>query len=142
ERRERGPDSGEKQEAVTGLPRCHLPRLSTAPQHGRVAGRAARPAAGQNHVGTPHGHLYERGMPQLASNSTIHLPTPRQWRQRSWGRSRRLPGAPNRWFVWADKDELIRLRRLRDAARSRKFGSDHAKDLTTPKQKPDAEDSA
>ena len=57
------------------------------------------------------------------------------WLRRGWVHARQLPGACGRWIVWADEDELGRLRRLRGRCRS---GSEDApaKDLTTPKTRP------
>jgi DNA invertase Pin-like site-specific DNA recombinase len=57
------------------------------------------------------------------------------WLRRGWVQARQLPGACGRWIVWADEDELGRLRRLR--ARSRSWSEDAPpKDLTTPKTRP------
>jgi len=57
------------------------------------------------------------------------------WLRRGWVQGRQLPGACGRWIVWADADELGRLRRLR--ARSRSWSEDPpAEDLTTPKTRP------
>jgi hypothetical protein len=57
------------------------------------------------------------------------------WLRRGWVQARQLPGACGRWIMWADEDELSRLRRLR--ARPRSWSEDPpAKDLTTPKPRP------
>ena len=44
------------------------------------------------------------GMPQ----PTVHC-----WVRRGWIRGRKLPGTGGRWVLWADAEELERLRRLR-----------------------------
>jgi hypothetical protein len=46
----------------------------------------------------------ELGMPQ---------PTVHSWVGRGWIRGRKSPGAGGRWILWADAEELERLRRLR-----------------------------
>jgi hypothetical protein len=57
------------------------------------------------------------------------------WLRRGWVQARQLPGVCGRWIVWADEDELDRLRRLR--ARSRTWSEDRpSEDLTTPKRRP------
>src|SRR5262249_49740568 len=57
------------------------------------------------------------------------------WLGRGWVQARQLRGACGRWIMWADEDELSRLRRLR--ARPRSWSEDPpAKDLTTPKPRP------
>jgi hypothetical protein len=77
--------------------------------------------------------------PDLARKLKVKLHVIQRWRQRGWIHSRRVPGAPNRWFVWADGEELTRLRRLRDCPidRSHKFGARFPKELTTPKERTD-----
>jgi DNA invertase Pin-like site-specific DNA recombinase len=57
------------------------------------------------------------------------------WLRRGWVQGRQLPGACGRWIMWADDDELGRLRRLR--ARCRSWSEDPpSEDLTTPKTRP------
>jgi len=80
---------------------------------------------------------HEWGVPELARKLRVHLFTMQRWRQRGWIHSRRVPGAPNRWLVWADTEEMKRLRQLRDCPidRSKKFGARYPKILTTPKKR-------
>jgi DNA invertase Pin-like site-specific DNA recombinase len=57
------------------------------------------------------------------------------WLRRGWVNAWQLPGVCGRWIVWADEDELGRLRRLR--VRSRSWSEDlPPKDLTKPRTRP------
>lgn len=68
----------------------------------------------------------ELGMPQ---------PTVHSWLRRGWISARKLPGHPGRWILWADPEELDRLRQLRSCPRG---WSDepYPRELTTPKVRP------
>jgi len=57
-------------------------------------------------------------LPQLAKKLPVDPNTLRLWRG-SAGPGAAIPGAPNRWLIWADADELDRLRRLRDFPHTR-----------------------
>jgi DNA invertase Pin-like site-specific DNA recombinase len=63
------------------------------------------------------------------------LPTLYSWLRRKWIHARRLPGPQGRWIVWADPDELQRLRQLHSHARDW-FNQPQAAELTTPKPRP------
>lgn len=78
-------------------------------------------------------------LPDLARKLRLPLAALQRWCKRGWLHCRRLPGAPNRWIAWADKEELVRLRRLRACPldRSHRSGARYPKELTTPKQRPD-----
>jgi hypothetical protein len=65
----------------------------------------------------------ELGMPQ---------PTVHSWVRRGWIRGRKLPGAAGRWILWADAEELDRLRRLR-AYRRTWPDETYPTELTTPR---------
>jgi hypothetical protein len=57
-----------------------------------------------------------------------------RWRREGWVRARQLPGDQGRWILWADRDELVRLGRLRD------FLSEHRREpmpkrLVTPNRR-------
>lgn len=56
----------------------------------------------------------------------------REWILRGWLHARRTPVA-RMWIVWADRDELKRLRKL--VARSSQGVVSHPKELTTPKKR-------
>ena len=65
----------------------------------------------------------ELGMPQ---------PTVHSWIRRGWIRGRKLPGVGGRWILWADAEELDRLRRLR-AYRRTWPDETYPAELTTPR---------
>jgi hypothetical protein len=95
--------------------------------------------SGHHQTNKAKGKPHEWCLPDLARKLRITIPRMQRWRQRGWVHSRKIPGAPNRWFVWADKEEVARLRRLRDCPmdRSRLFGDRYPKELTTPKERND-----
>jgi DNA invertase Pin-like site-specific DNA recombinase len=69
----------------------------------------------------------------LAHRLQLPHPTLYSWMRRGWVNARRLDlGPQGRWLLWADEDELDRLRRLRDCPRSW-HSQRHAADLTRPK---------
>jgi hypothetical protein len=78
--------------------------------------------------------LDEWCIPDLAEKLRVQLYTAQRWRQRGWIHSRPVPGAPKRWFVWADRDEMKRLRRLRDYHSDSNTSGRYPKELTTPKK--------
>ncbi len=65
----------------------------------------------------------ELGMPQ---------PTVHSWIRRGWIRGRKLPDVGGRWILWADAEELDRLRRLR-AYRRTWPDEVYPVELTTPR---------
>jgi hypothetical protein len=65
----------------------------------------------------------ELGMPQ---------PTVHSWLRRGWIRGRKSPGVGGRWILWADAEELDRLRRLR-AYRRTWPDEGYPTELTTPR---------
>jgi hypothetical protein len=65
----------------------------------------------------------------LARALDVPQPTLYSWRRRGWVHARQLPGPQGHWIMWADGDELDRLRRLRSSPR----GWPQAAELTTPK---------
>jgi hypothetical protein len=71
----------------------------------------------------------------LARQLAIPVPTVHTWLRRGWIISRKLAGPRSRWILWADGDELDRLRRLRSSPRG---WSDqpYPPELTTPKTRP------
>jgi DNA invertase Pin-like site-specific DNA recombinase len=54
----------------------------------------------------------------LCRELAMPQPTVHCWVRRGWVRGRKLPGAVGRWVLWADAEELDRLRRLRAYRRS------------------------
>jgi hypothetical protein len=66
----------------------------------------------------------------------LDMPTPTlySWLRRGWVHGRQLAGPQGRWILWADADELDRLRRLRCCNRGW-FNQPQAAELTTPKRR-------
>ena len=55
----------------------------------------------------------------------------RGWIERGWLHARQTP-AQHLWIVWADRDEMSRLRKL--VARSHRGITSQPRELTTPKK--------
>jgi hypothetical protein len=68
----------------------------------------------------------------LARELAMPQPTLHCWVRRGWVRARKLPGAGGRWVLWADAEDLERLRRLR-AYRRTWPDEPYPLELTTPK---------
>jgi DNA invertase Pin-like site-specific DNA recombinase len=77
-------------------------------------------------------------LPELARELGVAPLEVHQWRWTGWIHARQLRGRHGRVIVWADRDELKRLRRLRDYLHEHRF--QHAKSipasLKTPKPRP------
>jgi hypothetical protein len=75
---------------------------------------------------------HEWWLTDLARDLGIPQPTIHTWVARGWITARKLPGPCGRWILWADDQELDRLKRLRASGRS---WSDqpYPRELTTPK---------
>jgi hypothetical protein len=72
----------------------------------------------------------------LARELRLPQPTLYSWMRRGWVDARRVPTpGQERWVLWADADELKRLRALRDCPRSWHCRP-QAADLTKPKLRP------
>jgi DNA invertase Pin-like site-specific DNA recombinase len=59
----------------------------------------------------------------------------RDWANRGWLHSRKTP-LQGRWILWADQDELVRLRKLLE--QSRRGVNGYTSDLSSPKKRPSA----
>ncbi len=68
----------------------------------------------------------------LSRELGIPQPTVHSWIRRGWIRGRKLPGMGGRWILWADAEELDRLRRLR-AYRRTWPDETYPTELTTPR---------
>jgi hypothetical protein len=68
----------------------------------------------------------------LCRELAMPQPTVHCWVRRGWVRGRKLSGAGGRWVLWADAEELERLRRLRAYRRSWP-DEPYPPELTTPK---------
>lgn len=73
---------------------------------------------------------HEWKLPQLARHLEVPVKRMRYWAKKGWMRFRKTP-TQGLWIVWADADEVDRLRRL--AARSKQGVCSHPTELTTPK---------
>jgi hypothetical protein len=71
----------------------------------------------------------------LARELELPQPTLYSWMRRGWVNARRLVSERGRWVLWADGEELDRLRRLRTCPRSW-HNQPQAAALTTPKPWP------
>lgn len=72
----------------------------------------------------------------LARKLGILKKTLQRWRLRGWVHCQRMEGTYNRWLIWADQDELGRLRRLRDCRQRYAHVPHFPRELTTPKKRP------
>jgi hypothetical protein len=68
---------------------------------------------------------------ELAETLGLSVHTLHGWRRRGWMTSRQVGGRGGPWIVWADEEELIRLRELRDCPRLWK-NRDHLAKLRVP----------
>jgi hypothetical protein len=82
---------------------------------------------------TAHEHLEkdERWLTDLAADLAMPIATLHRWQRVGWVASRKVTAAGGRWAIHADADELIRLRRLRDAPRG--WPRPYPTELTIPK---------
>jgi DNA-binding transcriptional MerR regulator len=69
----------------------------------------------------------------LATKLGMPTATLHRWQRVGWVTSRKVTAAGGRWAIFADADELVRLRRLRDSPRE--WPQPYAAELITPKRK-------
>jgi hypothetical protein len=81
---------------------------------------------------TPSLSIHEWWLPALARELKIAPTKLREWLNRGWVHGRQTP-AQHLWVVWADRDELRRLRKL--VARSHRGVTAQPHELTTPKNR-------
>ncbi|MBI3465860.1 MAG: recombinase family protein [Planctomycetes bacterium] len=67
----------------------------------------------------------------LAAELAMPIATLHRWQRVGWVTSRKVAEAGGRWAIYADADELLRLRRLRDEPRS--WPQPYPAELITPK---------
>jgi DNA invertase Pin-like site-specific DNA recombinase len=67
----------------------------------------------------------------LAAKLVMPIATLHRWQRVGWLTSRKVASAGSRWAIYADADELLRLRRLRDCPRG--WPQPYPKELITPK---------
>jgi len=81
-------------------------------------------------------HEHEWWFTDLARHLHMPQPTLYSWLRRGWVHARQLPiaggASPGRWILWADEDELARLRQLRRCPKSW-HNQTQAATLTQPK---------
>jgi hypothetical protein len=78
---------------------------------------------------------HEWWLSDLARELEMPQPTVHSWLRRGWIGARKLPGIGGRWILWADADELNRLRRLRSCPRGWS-DAPYPPELTAPKARP------
>jgi hypothetical protein len=77
---------------------------------------------------------HEYWLADLAREVPMPIATLHKWQRLGWVHSRMVPVASGRWALWADADELERLRQLR--AYQRKWPEPrYPQALTTPKRR-------
>jgi Recombinase len=79
---------------------------------------------------------HEWRLPDLAANLSIAAAKLRAWAQRGWIHARQTP-VYRHWILWADRDELRRLRQLKRLSIPGAFA--HASTLTQPKKRTDCD---
>jgi hypothetical protein len=77
---------------------------------------------------------HEHWLTDLARQLSIPVATLRKWQRLGWLHSRKVDVAGGRWAVWADAEELQRLRRIRTYQRTWPEPR-YPAELTTPKPK-------
>jgi hypothetical protein len=75
---------------------------------------------------------HEWWLTDLALELGMPTPTVHCWLRRGWIGARKLAGAGGRWILWADDEELDRLKRLRASPRGW-ADQPYPPELTTPK---------
>jgi DNA invertase Pin-like site-specific DNA recombinase len=78
-----------------------------------------------------HLQANEWWLADLAAELSMPIATLHRWQRVGWVTSRKVTTAGGRWAIYADADELLRLRRLRDSARG--WPQPYPTELTTPK---------
>ena len=91
-------------------------------------GRLPKSVTHQNHLGPDEWWLVD-----LASKLQMPIATLHRWQRVGWITSRKVTAA-HRWAVFADADELNRLKQLRD--QSRGWPDPYPRELITPKPNP------
>jgi DNA invertase Pin-like site-specific DNA recombinase len=74
-------------------------------------------------------------LPDLAHELQLPHPTLYSWMRRGWINAKRLPIEQGRWILWADAEELERLRHLRACPKSW-YLKPQAAELARPKPRP------
>jgi DNA invertase Pin-like site-specific DNA recombinase len=96
--------------------------------------RRARAGAGSQ-AEKRHLAADEWWLADLAAELKMPIATLHRWQRVGWITSRKIAAARGHWAVYADADELLRLRRLRQSPRG--WPQPYPKELITPKTPPD-----
>lgn len=80
-----------------------------------------------------HLQANEWWLSNLAAELSMPSATLHRWQRVGWVASRKVTPAGGRWAIYADADELLRLRRLRDSSRG--WPQPYPAELITPKTK-------
>ena len=86
-----------------------------------------------------HLQANEWWLADLAAELSMPIATLHRWQRVGWVTSRKVTAAGGRWAIYADADELLRLRRLRDSPRG--WPQPYPTELITPKPKTEETDS-
>ena len=78
-----------------------------------------------------HLQANEWWLADLAAKLSMPIATLHRWQRVGWVTSRKVTAAGGRWAIYADADELLRLRRLRDSPRG--WPQPYPTELITPK---------
>lgn len=94
-------------------------------------GRARKGRSPQIATEEPPLEPYEWWLADLAAELKMPIATLHRWQRVGWVRSRKVTQSTGRWAIYADPDELDRLRRLRHAPRG--WPESYPAELITPK---------
>ena len=107
---------------TTGILSCFLR------ERGVRTGPLPRSVTDEHHL-----RANEWWLADLAAELAMPIATLHRWQRVGWVTSRKVTAAGGRWAIYADADELLRLRRLRDAPRG--WPQPYPTELITPKPK-------
>lgn len=94
-------------------------------ERGVRTGPLPRSVTDEKHLGANEWWLAD-----LADELSMPIATLHRWQRVCWVTSRKVPAAGGRWAIYADAEELDRLRRLRGASRA--WPEAYPRELTTP----------
>jgi len=97
-------------------------------ERGMRAGALPRSVTTEQHL-----EADEWWLADLAAELAMPIATLHRWQRVGWVTSRKVTAAGGRWAIYADTDELLRLRRLRDSPRG--WPQPYPTELITPKPK-------
>ncbi len=118
----------------------HPPKRTSQFTKGILSGllrerRASAGALPSNGAAQQYLQVDEWWLANLASELSMPIATLHRWQCVGWVTSRKVTAAGGRWAIYADPDELHRLRRLRHSPRG--WPQPYPEELITPKPRPD-----